>query len=448
MYLVGIAQLLLLGLSVALVEFVFRKPVRWDFEQDFLRGARATVRACADVIDRDEELRRVLSYAEDLGFEATIYSRDGKVRAHSGAQAMSPLGDADVTRLAGEGAFLFGHGRNFGPKTAIAIERRGIFSGYGLVQLGVRPPRPNLLMLAGVVLGGVAIVSFLFARSLARPLLRLAEAARAFGSGDLTARTHIHRKDEVGEVARTFDEMAERVNVLLHSQREVLANVSHELRTPLARIRVALDIAAEGDVAAARQSLLDIAEDWNDLERLVEDVLTVARLDLAHDRAAPDLVRYESVDPRLLVERVAMRFQALHPNRALAVDCRGRASQRMWADPSLLRRVFDNLLSNAAKYSEAGTIVGVAVQTTPVAIEFTVADRGIGIGGADLPHVFTPFFRSDRSRARKTGGAGLGLALVKRIVEAHQGTIGIESHVGIGTTVRFTIPALPATRAA
>ena len=156
------------------------------------------------------------------------------------------------------------------------------------------PPPLNCAVIIGLVLGCTAITSVAFARTLAVPLQRLAEVARSFGKGMLDVRTGVRRRDELGEVAEAFDEMAERITHLLRSQKELIANVSHELRTPLARIRVALDLAAEGDAELARESLADITTDLSELERLVADVLTAAKLDLAtgdlprrHASAAP-----------------------------------------------------------------------------------------------------------------------------------------------------------------
>jgi len=114
------------------------------------------------------------------------------------------------------------------------------------------------------------------------------------------------------------------------------------------------------------------------------------------------------------------------------------------ADPVLLRRALDNLLDNAGKYSEPHSTVRLLARPTGGGLQVEVADEGIGIDPADMAHIFTPFFRSDRSRARRTGGVGLGLALARRIVVAHGGSLTLESQPGVGTTAQVTLPAAPA----
>ncbi len=243
-------------------------------------------------------------------------------------------------------------------------------------------------------------------------------------------------------MGRAFDEMAERIQELRRAEKELLANVSHELRTPLARIRVALDIAGEADPATGRASISEIGLDLAELEALIDDVMTAARLELEADRAqtAGFELHKEPMSPSLLCERAVERFRARHPGRRLDVALASDLPP-IDADPVLLRRVIDNLLENAHKYSpqlERAIALRASGEGAGVAIE--VVDQGMGIRAEDLPHVFAPFFRAERSRSRGTGGVGLGLTLAKRIVEAHGGTIAVASTAGVGTTVRVVVP--------
>jgi signal transduction histidine kinase len=236
--------------------------------------------------------------------------------------------------------------------------------------------------------------------------------------------------------------MAGRIRELLLAEKELLANVSHELRTPLARIRVALEIAAEGDADAARASLVEIALDLSEIEALIDDILTATRMELAAGKAetAGFALHRKPTAPASIAERAAQRFRARNPARTLLL---GSAPDlpSIEADAGLLRRALDNLLENAHKYSpDAAQPIALRLSHREQAVCFEVEDRGLGVPEEDLPRLFTAFFRGERSRSRGTGGVGLGLTLAKRIVEAHGGTIAVESERGSGTLVRVVLP--------
>ncbi|MDB4952530.1 MAG: two-component sensor histidine kinase [Myxococcales bacterium] len=305
-------------------------------------------------------------------------------------------------------------------------------------MLGVyEPTRPGfpwhfVLPIGAGVLIVVGAASLWFSRRLVRPLGELASAARRFGGGDTGARVDLHRDDELGDVGKAFDDMAGRTATLISSQRQLMADVSHELRTPLARIRVALELAAE-DPVAAKDVLADVGTDLDEIDQLIEDILTTARLDSDHAEIA---TRPLAVGE--LAKRAADRFKARHPGRVLE---RGPADDReIECDPVLLRRALDNLLDNAAKYSDVDEPVKLEVHPNGTLISFEVVDHGIGMTPEELERAFTPFWRADSSRARRTGGVGLGLALARRIARAHGGDVTLASSPGRGTTARLEIP--------
>jgi signal transduction histidine kinase len=299
------------------------------------------------------------------------------------------------------------------------------------------PTRPGfpwgyVLPLGAMILVLVGVASIWFSRRLARPLDQLANAARRFGAGDIAARANLMLADEVGEVGRAFDEMADRTARVLRSQRQLMGDVSHELRTPLARIRVALELAAE-DPVAAKDVLADVGADLDEIDQLIGDILTTARLDSDHveiDREPTSLSE--------LADRATRRFQTRHPARML--DRSLGDDRAIQCDPVLLRRALDNLLDNAAKYSDAGTKVTLAIQPNGTTVAFEIVDRGIGMSAAQVECAFTPFWRADDSRARRTGGVGLGLALARRIARAHGGDVTLSSQPGQGTTARLEVP--------
>jgi two-component system OmpR family sensor kinase len=258
----------------------------------------------------------------------------------------------------------------------------------------------------------------------------------------------VARGDEIGKVARAFDQMSERIARSREAERELMAALSHELRTPMARIRVALDLAVESDAETARASLADVAEDLTELDTLIGNIFSTTRLELAAagrgDQPVP-LQRAE-IDLAALVGKAVAHQRAQHPERPYQLEIgAGAAGRCVSVDPVLVRRAIENLLDNAHKYSPAGApvsvTVGLDVAPDAPAFRIAIADRGFGIGADDLPRVSSPFFRADRSRTRATGGVGLGLALARRVVEAHGGKIAIASQLDAGTTVTLLVPA-------
>jgi signal transduction histidine kinase len=230
--------------------------------------------------------------------------------------------------------------------------------------------------------------------------------------------------------------MADRIAALLLSQRQLMADVSHELRTPLARIRVALELAAE-DPVAAKDVLADVGADLDEIDQLIADILTTARLDI--DQGA---IARQPTTVAELADRAAERFTARHPGRALERTVE-RNDRSIACDPMLLRRALDNLLDNAAKYSQAA--VALEIHPNDKAVTFTVVDRGVGMTPEELERAGTPFWRADGSRTRRTGGVGLGLALARRIARAHGGDVTLASAPGKGTTARLEIPLIEGT---
>jgi signal transduction histidine kinase len=366
--------------------------------------------------------------AEAMDADLAVFTDDGRCLAVAGVREIEPLSAGQVRSLRFRpGTLRLGHLQAVypaGPARYLRISARAAEAellGRGL----------GALVLVVLVL---AIASLPLARAMSRPLEQLSRAAERLGQGDLGARANLRPGDEIGELGRAFDEMAARLGRLLEGHRELLANVSHELRTPMARIRVALDLAAEAEPDTARRRLGDIERDLGELETLVADLLTTSRL----DGGGALVLRRERVDLVLAVGEAVQRCRSGHPQREILADL--DAVPAFDGEPGLLARVFDNLLSNAVKYSDPSSTVRVRLQSRDGGVVLGIEDQGIGIAPEDQSRVFTPFFRTDRSRARDTGGVGLGLALSKQIVEAHGGRISLGSRPGEGTTVLVFLP--------
>jgi len=429
-YLHGLLLLVVVGLAIFAVASAFGRPQRRSPERF---GVLLAAEHAAFVHDPRALQRELDDTHAAFGYEIAVYDLQGnRIAAVGDDPPLLPARARQASRPF--------HQR----KPDVVAAPMGRPPEAWLVVRGPRwagdLTRP--LAVLGAVLVALALGSIPLARSIASPLERLTRTVRRFGGGDLSARTGVRGgSGEVEQLAAAFDEMAERIERLVRGEKELLANVSHELRTPLTRIRIALELASEGDRTAGRY-LREIETDLAELEQLIADVFTTARLDLAAGApsgGAPPL-RVAEHDPRVLLEAAAERFRALHPDRTLEVDAPA-ALPPCTCDEALVRRALANLLDNAAKYSE-GTI-SLRARGEGGRLILAVEDRGIGIERADLQRIFTPFFRTDRSRARGSGGVGLGLALTRRIVEAHGGTIAVASEPGAGTTFRVELPAGP-----
>jgi two-component system, OmpR family, sensor kinase len=430
-YLHGLLLLALVAVAVASVA-VFTRGGWWGHPERVATYAAEHVSALAGDPAR---LQAELDRARDVfGVEATVYARDGGILATTATPPLPLLTGGDAPR---GGPARFSH-HGFGYAVSLAGGGQALFVGGAARSFD--PTRPLLFFAA--VLVALMLGSLPLARSIAAPVERLTQAARRLGEGDLAARSGVRARGEVGELGRAFDEMAERLERLVRSEQELLANVSHELRTPLARIRVALELAAEGDLDRARRFLGEIGADLDELDGLIEDVLTAARLDLAAGGGAGLPLRKAPVDLAPVLADAAERFRAAWPERILEWTP-PPALPPLDGDAALLRRLFGNLLDNAAKYSEAPAPVVLAARAEAGAAVVEVRDRGIGIDPADLPRLFTPFFRTDRSRARGTGGVGLGLALARRIARAHGGDVELASADGEGSVMRVRLPTDP-----
>jgi signal transduction histidine kinase len=300
-----------------------------------------------------------------------------------------------------------------------------------------------------LILVVVALVTIPTARRISRPLERLTSAARRLGGGDLSTRVpvagparapwqHRRRHDELAELTRAFNEMADRMERLVRGQRELLANVSHELRSPLTRIRMALELLPPEAASEAR--LRGVEADLADLERLIDDVLTAARLDEAGLPA-----RLDALDARGVLADVAerARHDPLVDGRTIRVV--DGPPIPLTADGALLRRAVWNLVENAAKYGAPP--ITLAAERVGDRVTLSIADEGPGIPAAEREQVFTPFYRGDRARTPDGAhGVGLGLTLARRIAEVHGGSIAVEAASTAGGHERgcrvvITLPA-------
>ncbi|MCW8985738.1 MAG: ATP-binding protein, partial [Thermoanaerobaculales bacterium] len=316
-----------------------------------------------------------------------------------------------------------------------------------LVVVGTlhRPPRPTdllepkalwwrLLLLALVV----GALSLWLARYLSAPVGALRRATLRLSAGDLSARVGEpvnRRRDEIGQLANDFDAMAGRLENLVGSQRRLLRDVSHELRSPLARLTVALQLARDREGARAAEALDRIERETGRLDDLIGQLLLLERL----EARAPDAEAVQFDLCGLLNEVVDdASFEASAANRVVELNANGRCP--LLGYPALVRSAFDNVIRNAVLHTAEETAVEVSIGCGEAGAEITIRDHGPGVPEEHLETLFDPFSRVADARERSTGGAGLGLAIARRAVEVHDGTVTARNHPDGGLEVVITLP--------
>ena len=296
----------------------------------------------------------------------------------------------------------------------------------------------NLFLVWGGLLGlGVAMAfTFVLSRRISAPICTLTSAARRLGQGDFSQRVAIHGKDEVGELARTFNSMADDLMRAEQLRRNLVADAAHELRTPLSNIRGYLEAIRDGVMQPDASTLHSIYEEALLLSKLVEDLQELALADAGQLQ----LFRQpENIDEVIEKAASAVRPEINAKGLSLTIDLPDEPPL-CEIDSHRIGQVLRNLLNNAVAHTAEGGAITITAREAGNQVEIAVVDKGEGIPPEDLPHIFERFYRVDRSRTRRTGGSGLGLTIAKRLVEAHGGKIEVQSKLGEGSRFTFTVP--------
>jgi signal transduction histidine kinase len=294
------------------------------------------------------------------------------------------------------------------------------------------------LFVAGIasIFAGLVFVTF-FTRQALSPVRMLTSGARRLGAGDLAYRVPENRKDEIGELASTFNEMASDLESAEAQRRRMTADIAHELRTPLTNIQGYLEAILDGVVEADQETISSLHLQTVHLARLVDDLrlLSVAEAGALRLETSPD-----SLGAVILETTTAFQPRSTELGIALHVDVKDDLPP-VELDRTRMRQVIANLVENALQHTPRGGSVSVSANGVDHEhVEFTVADTGHGIPADQIDRIFDQFYRVDPSRNRATGGAGLGLTIAKRLVEAHGGELTVTSTQGVGTTFRVELP--------
>ncbi len=289
----------------------------------------------------------------------------------------------------------------------------------------------------GLVAIAIALLlTFFLSRRILAPVKALTDAAKRLGKGDFSQRVHASDRGEVGELAASFNSMADNLEHNEQLRRNMVADIAHELRTPLSNLRGYLEAIHDGVIKPDSETIRFLNEEASTLSRLIDDL---QELSLA-DSGELKLVRQPEDVSRLVNESVAA-VQTKGSDKGISVSSALPSNLPVInIDAHRIKQVLHNLLENALAHTGQDGKITVTAWLGDDVINISVADTGEGIPTDDLQSIFERFYRVDRSRTRATGGSGLGLTIARRLVEAHGGEITVASEVGKGSTFTFTLP--------
>jgi signal transduction histidine kinase len=437
------------GVSVAVTALIAFGLVRRYADQSTMRElaahADAVAREASSIeLGKAPALRRLLASSGDLiglvGPRGAVRSEDPDVLGVAAAVDLAPM-------LAGrriQGTVRTGAG-TFAYVALPARGPRGLNAGIllarpvGLARDVWAPVVLRVLLAGGLAVAAAVFVSGFVARAFTRPVRRVSDATADVAAGDLSQRVPVEGDDEIAELARRFNAMADALGEARRREHEFLASVSHELRTPITAIRGYAEAIADG---AARQgeemddAVAVIRDEASRLERLVQDVIDLARLGAREFRLHPVEV---DLAPTLRDAVKAHAPRAADAGVDLGVDVRDGLVAT--TDPGRVRQILENLLENALRVTPDGGAVRVAGAPERSGVSLEVSDTGPGINPADLPHVFERSYLWGVSRGVREVGTGLGLAIVRELATALGGRLEVRSDPGRGTTFRLILPA-------
>ena len=290
----------------------------------------------------------------------------------------------------------------------------------------------DLLGVAFAILTGL-----LLSRRALQPIDTLTKTARKISVGDLSRRVEVSpADDELSRLAVTFNEMIERLQKSFEKQNRFVSDASHELRTPIAVIKGYADLIdqwAKNDPQILEESVTAIRKEANGMTALVEQLLFLARGD--SEKLKP---KKENFPASSLLHEVVVESKLVAPNHRFEETA--PENLQIYADRKLLKQAFRALIDNAIKYTSKNGTIRLAVSDDASGVKIRVTDTGTGIPENELPRIFDRFYRADEDRSREKGGSGLGLSIVKWIVDVHGGNITVESKKGEGTSVSVRLP--------
>ena len=428
-------------ISIALIVLL----IRWNTNTEFSRFVTNR---------RGEELIKTLHsyYRANVSWQGIREVMSGTAQAPENG----PIRDPFFT-LANENGHVIspGPGFRFGEQVPPADLARGLSIEVdgeivGTLVLGRIPfqrnpreeefiQRTNLMLAYSAV--GASIVALLIgiflSRTLTRPIRELTEATQAVAGGNLGSQVSVRSKDEMGELAASFNKMSADLEHSTNARKQMTADIAHELRTPLSLIIGHAEAVHDGVLPPSRENFEIIREEALRLEHLVDDLRTLSLAD-----AGELSINLQVMSPQKLLSDLQATYQHIagQNNVKISLDTASEIPM-LNIDPGRMTQVLTNILDNALRHTPAGGQINLAAKSVQDGVELSIQDSGPGIQSGDVNYIFERFYRADKSRTRDDGGSGLGLAIAKSIVQAHGGQIWAESASGQGLTVNIKLPA-------
>ena len=367
--------------------------------------------------------------SDELG--VVVANETGAIIYNSAGDDPSQANPSDATRIAVAPIVT-----NTGEVGSVRVWVYGSSSLMSKVDREFQQETYAALMYAGIISLVIALaLGILFARALVHPVNRVTRTAHELSSGNLAARTGMQGTNEIARLGETIDGMAESFERDRKLEKQLTSDVAHELRTPLMAIQATVEAMIDGVYDRDDEHLMQVDAEVQRLSKLVGALLKLSRMEM---RSQP--MREETVDLTALADDVVVSHEAFIEESGLSIHLDAQSNVKTIGDEDLIKQAITNLVSNAVRYTDEGGSITISVAREGRMAAISVADTGIGLSPEEEKMVFSRFWRADSGRAKESGGLGIGLALVKEIVDRHHGRVSVKGEKSVGSVFTLYFP--------
>ncbi len=429
--------LLTVGACMGMVAFIWGQFFSTYAANNIESLAQQTANRVAAAYERTLELDgdtltpavEMADTSDELG--VVVANETGAIIYNSAGDDPSQANPSDATRIAVAPIVT-----NTGEVGSVRVWVYGSSSLMSKVDREFQQETYAALMYAGIISLVIALaLGILFARALVHPVNRVTRTAHELSSGNLAARTGMQGTNEIARLGETIDGMAESFERDRKLEKQLTSDVAHELRTPLMAIQATVEAMIDGVYDRDDEHLMQVDAEVQRLSKLVGALLKLSRMEM---RSQP--MREETVDLTALADDVVVSHEAFIEESGLSIHLDAQPNVKTIGDEDLIKQAITNLVSNAVRYTDEGGSITISVAREGRMAAISVADTGIGLSPEEEKMVFSRFWRADSGRAKESGGLGVGLALVKEIVDRHHGRVSVKGEKGVGSVFTLYFP--------